>query len=1508
MHAPIDAGDPLEEFHPLVRTWFRTAMGVPTPAQKLGWPSIAAGNSTLILAPTGSGKTLAAFLWAINHIVEQHLQERLLPGVRILYVSPLKALNNDIEKNLQIPLAGIAALAEAQGVPLARIRSAVRTGDTPARERTAMVRRPPDILITTPESLYLMLTSPQARKIFATVQYLIVDEIHSICGNKRGVHLSLSMERLERIAAQEIVRIGLSATQRPLERVAAFLGGMTGGAEDPSPRPVAIIDAGRKKEMNLSVECVVPDFSLLPQEGVWPILYGEILRQIRLHRTTLIFVNNRRQAERLAAKLNQLLGDPDAPSATNDHAVPFATAHGPSPESAEEPPSPPFVVRAYHGSMSRAARQRTEDELKRGELRALVATSSLELGIDIGSIDLVLQVQSPKGVARGLQRVGRSGHLVTATSKGRIFPTHREDLVESAVLARAMVSHEVEETSIPENCLDILAQQIVAMVSVEPWDTDELFECVRQSYCYRNLSRNLYSGVLRMLAGRYSDEMFRELQPRISWDKVNNTLRALPGSGRLAILGGGAIVDKGAFAVYLPGGKVKIGEVDEEFVFETRVGDTFLLGTQVWRVLEMDANRLIVESASGHPARMPFWRGEGIARSIELGSGVGAFRREMSDRMEREECLLWLQREFPVDSRSAWNIQEYFRKQKESTGVIPSDRVFLIESFRDELGDPRIVLHSSYGRKVNNMLGLVLARLLQERTGVEGQMFANDDGVLLRCSDVESIPTGLLEGLSVEAAEKLVMEELLSSPLFGGQFRQNAARALLLPRRAPGKRTPLWLQRLRAGDLLEIARRHDDFPIVIETVREVLNDVLDFNAFREIIRKIQHGEIVVRTAATEVPSPFSASLLFDFIAVYMYEHDQPRGDRLSQYVALNRELLSEITDTESIAGVIRPEAIQAVEAQLQHTAEGYRARSPEELMELLLRVGDLSEAEILNRCAGDGRALLALLESDGRAVRVEFPDGTRWVAGEEDGLYRELRVERNLSTAIRRYIEHHGPVTSAELARRYGGTAHGIDRLAGSFAQDARIIRGHFLPDSLPGSGEVQWCYRPNVERIHRQTLTILRREIKPCSIADFTRFLERWQHVHPSSRLAGEEGLLECLDQLQGFPLPTEVWVRDILPLRVRTFDVGHLDRLAARGEVVWTGSGPGRMIAFLRGSGSVVMPEEPASGRPAGDPARRILSALEKHGAVFFTDLRGGTGLSLSALNNGISQLLWSGQITNDIFAELMNVKRPAHQDGDTPSTPIQMLSPQHNAARANLMRVARKSIRQVPGWSGRWSLVRSRGVMGKPLALEEKAAGQTLLLLRRYGVVARELCRHEEFLPWPLLAAELQRLEMRGEVRRGCFVEGFAGMQYAMPEAVEELRALVSQETSSEPLILMNMCDPALPYGGGIPARKEGLRFARIPSTFLALLGGKPVVAAELYGRRLWTLNEGGAEHLPAVVLALLGLTRLPSPLRPSGQIELEYIDGDRPAAGPYCRQLESMGFRRDRDQTMVFDGYA
>ena len=1536
----------LVAFHPVVRSWFEKAFGEPSPPQRLGWPPISSGKNTLIVAPTGSGKTLAAFLWCINHLVEENVsagpadldrfssgrgekgevrrkklskrEDNLFGGVRVLYISPLKALNNDIHRNLELPLKGIQNEARTQGLNLAGIRSAVRTGDTTQAERAAILSHPPDILITTPESLYLMLSSQKARRIFATVRFVIIDEIHSVSGNKRGVHLSISLERLERATTHPFVRIGLSATQRPLETISRFLGGQEWRDGKLVPRDVAIVDAGHKKKMDLRVECVVQDFSDLPRDSIWTLIFPRLIEAIYQHNTTLIFVNNRRLAERVAAKLNELLEGTE--QTTNNYAVPFFSTHAPVPERPSD-----IYVQAYHGSMSRTAREKMETDLKAGKLRVLVATSALELGIDIGSIDLVIQIQSPKGIARGLQRVGRSGHLVSATSKGRLYVTHRSDLVESTVVAKAMEEHAIEETHVPHDCLDVLAQQIVSMVSVEPWNEEKLFDLIRQSYCYQSLSKKIFTGVVQMLAGRYTNEAFRELRPRISWDKVHNVLSALPGSSHLAITNAGTIPNRGYFGVYLEDLKTKVGEVDEEFIYESRAGDTFILGSNVWKMLDIDANKIVVAPAPGQPARMPFWRGEGIGRSYELGVRVGAFLEKIAAAGAKIHDQL--QVDYPIDSHAARNIIDYVVQQKATTGVVPSHRTLVVEGFRDEIGDPRIVVHSCLGRGVNGLLGLVLSRQLRERLGTDVQMLYDDDGILFRCSDVERLPLDLFSGLTAAKAQEVVLDELLMSPLFSAMFRQNAERALLLPKARIGKRTPLWLQRLRSGDLLGIARKYDDFPIVIETIRDCLNEALDFEHFKELMSKVESQEVAVHTVQTEFPSPFASTVLFNFIAVYMYEGDQPRGDSSSRSQTLNRELLSEIVNLDAIRTVVRPDAVERIEEQLQFTAETRRARSPEELLEILVRIGELTESEIIERSSTRDRSFMLRLEKDGTIIPLRLSNTTYFIAAEELPLYgglttvdpdvlarlpkefrsMTLKREECLRFVVTRMLRSHTPQTPEQIADRFGLTIDECDALLHSLPDEEQIVHGSFSADDEV----VRWCYRPNLERIHRASINILRKEIKPANIGTFTQFLMHWQHRHPTTQERGEVGLQSVFEQMEGLALNSELWENEILRHRIADFEPGLLRAYSARGEIVFVGSSAGRSLWVSRGDGAFFIEEKEKAIGALSTSANDIYDFLKQNGASFLSDIREGTNLSLATLNKSVAELFWNSLITNDVLDEALSVRRfRMKEDSPLPQERIVLTNPRRNPLRSFAMSSVRKALRATPGWNGRWSLLHTRRVLGEKVSVEEKVARQAQQILLRYGIVAREIAKREEnLLPWSLLALEFQKMEMRGEIRRGYFVEELSGMQFALPAAVDMLRTVNSEQLTvrdEQPMVL-NACDPANPYGSGIglgaSLSQEEIRVVRGPLNYFVFQGGTPVLWIENFGSRISTVGKI-SDHVVRGALQQF-ISHLRASHSNERELIVEHIDGSRPGESRFTEILRSIGFYRDRVQSMRYE---
>ncbi|HSR30970.1 MAG TPA: DEAD/DEAH box helicase, partial [Anaerolineae bacterium] len=1172
---------PLNAFLPAIRAWFAETFGQPTPPQAEGWPAIQRGEHTLILSPTGSGKTLAAFLWGIDELYREISEsgESHEEGVRLLYVSPLKALNNDVERNLRAPLAGIRRVAKEQGAPLPRLDVLVRTGDTPQSVRRRMVKHPPHILITTPESLYLILTSPVARDMFRTVRTVIVDEIHTLVGNKRGVHLAVSLERVVELTSQRVQRIGLSATQRPLDEVARFLGGYeytipnrqapiskiehptshtqeTGNsaAEPLIPRPVTIIDAGMVKPMDLKVITAVEDFSELPGGSIWPAIIPQVLDRIEAHHTTLIFANSRRQAERAADRMNDLYvsrraGQADGPEAMmEDGTVKGIGFMGTGAVTG------PF--RAHHGSVSREARLDLERALKEGRLPALVGTSSLELGIDIGSVDLVVQFQSPRGVARGLQRVGRSGHLVGQTSVGRFFPTHREDLLESAAIARAMRQGDVEPSYTPKNSLDVLAQQIVAMVSVQDWDAAALFDVVRRAYPYHKLTPDLYRSVLDMLSGRYPSTAFRELRPRIAWDRVHNQLTALPGSRLLAIRNGGTIPDRGSFAAYLPDRKTRLGELDEEFVFETRPGDVFTLGSSTWRVQEITEDRLIVSPAPGYLPRMPFWRGDIPRRDYHLGKIYGRFRRELAQRIASEaegsqsedDILDWLQEEHELDIHSARNAVRYVAHQIDVLGTISSDRTIIAELFTDPLGDLRLVIHSCLGARVNSPWALALAQAFREAMGVLPEVMVSDDGILFRFLETDQEPPlDLIREMGpVEARERL-LAELPNSAVFGAQFRMNAARALLLPAtRGTHKRTPFWLQRLRAKDLLSVAKDFEDFPIIAETYRDCLRDVLDMAHMEEVLRDIGRGEIEVIPIETVVPSPVAASLLYDFINQYMYEWDQPKAERQIQTLMMGRDLLSQLLDEASLPDLLRPEAVHDVDARLQRLADGSRARTPDELATVFLALGDLSVEEAAARSDGDGGAWVESLIAEGRLVSLDLPAGRRFVLPEQAETYvtafdlsspslspkdgrdgeRLIAQDEARRSILRRVLSTHGPLARDWLLARYPWEPEWLDPALDALVDNGEVITSQ-ITQAVPG--QVEFCDRRNLERIHRQTLALLRKEVEPVTVYSYADFMARWQHLHRDERLAGPGALVHLLQQMRGVPAPGVVWERDL-------------------------------------------------------------------------------------------------------------------------------------------------------------------------------------------------------------------------------------------------------------------------------------------------------------------------------------------------------------------------------------------
>jgi len=1378
--------DPLAAFSPATRSWFEGAFAEATPAQRLGWPAIAAGGDVLIQAPTGSGKTLAAFLYAIDRLNRSPGE-----GLRVLYVSPLKALNYDIERNLRGPLAGLDS----------SLRVGVRTGDTPAKQRRELVKEPPDILITTPESLFLMLTSA-ARETLRGVETLIVDEVHAVAGTKRGAHLALSIERLQGLLDKPMQRIGLSATQRPLEEIGRFVSG---------GRPIELVDAGTRKELDLQVIVPVDDLRELGSaaglshpvlsEGevsdgstehavasIWPSMYPELLQLVEAHRSTIVFVNNRRLAERLALRLNEL---------------------------AERE-----IARAHHGSLAREQRVVVEEDLKAGRIPCLVATSSLELGIDMGAVDLVIQVESPKSVARGLQRIGRAGHELHAVSKGRIFPKFRADLLESAVVARAMRNGEIEETRIPRNPLDVLAQQIVAIVADEEISVGDLHDLVRGAYPFADLSRTQLENVLDMLAGRYPSDEFAELRPRIVWDRTGGTIRPRDGARRLAVTNAGTIPDRGLFGVFLVDGGGRVGELDEEMVYEARAGQTFLLGASTWRIEEITRDRVLVSPAPGVPGAVPFWKGEGVGRPYELGEKIGAASRELSA-LGDDAAIERLRDEYLLDERAAGNLLAFLRDQADATGAVPSDRTVVVERFRDEIGDWRVCILTPFGGRVHAPWAMALTVRLRESLGLDAQSIWSDDGIAIHFPDADVPPGAADLALEPGEVEDLVINELGETALFGARFRENAARALLIPRRRPGQRTPLWQQRLKAQSLLQVARRFGSFPVVLETYRECLQDVFDLPALRTLLTGLQRRSLDLVEVETGSASPMSSSLLFDYLATYMYEDDTPPAERRAQALSLDRDLLRELLGSEELRDLLDADAVEEVERQLRGDP-----RTPDELHDQLRVRGDRRPGEY-------DQALAAALLAERRAVLVRITGEERLIAAEDAGRYRdalgamppgglpEAFLEGgpdSLRQLVLRYAKGRGPFTTAEAAGRFGrDVAHVLAELE----REELLVRGELRP----GGSEREWCNPEVLRRLRRASLAALRREVEPVEPAALARFLPSW---HGIDRRAS---LREALVPLQALALPVGLWESELLPRRVPGYRSEQLDSLCASGEVVWIGAGLDRVAVYFREDASALgsVPAAPSPSLEAHAVLRRALG----QGAMFWHELLEECELDGGEALAAVWDLVWAGEVTNDAWTPL----RAGRRNG--------VPKPERRPRRFSRARGSGATATQ-----GRWSL--AGRLFGDPP--ERRALAE--LLLERQGIVTRDGVRAEG-IPggYGAVYAELRALETLGLCRRGYFVEGLGGAQFALGGAVERLRELRDIDAELPPAVLA-AADPAQPYGAALAwPKRAGARAARVGGAHVVLIGGEAVLYVERGGRSLVPLRDPEEAWLRPALAALV-----------------------------------------------------
>ncbi len=1465
----------MHQFSPATQAWFAAAFAEPTPAQTGAWDAIAAGRHALVVAPTGSGKTLSAFLWSIDRLATEPVPEKKL-RCRVLYVSPLKALAVDVERNLRAPLVGIRQTAERLGTEVPEIRVGLRSGDTTPQERRRIQTTPPDILITTPESLFLMLTS-QAREALRGVETVIVDEVHAVAGTKRGAHLAVSLERLDELLDKPAQRIGLSATVRPVDEVARFLGGSA---------PVEVVAPASQKEWDLKVVVPVEDMTELGEEGedgpragsLWPHVEERVLDLIEQHTSTIVFANSRRLAERLTARLNELAAErlsvveERAPGGVSKP-PPTRTPADTMAQSGQSEGAAPLVARAHHGSVSKEQRAVIEDDLKRGRLPCVVATSSLELGIDMGAVDLVVQIESPPSVASALQRVGRAGHQVGEVSRGVLFPKHRGDLVPSAVAVERMRSGGIEALHVPTSPLDVLAQQIVAATSMDTWDADELFDVVRRAASFVRLPRSAYDATLDLLSGRYPSDEFAELRPRLVWDRVSGELTGRPGAQRLAVTSGGTIPDRGLFGVFLVGEKAsRVGELDEEMVYESRVGDVFTLGTTSWRIEDITHDRVLVAPAPGQPGRLPFWTGDSLGRPAELGEAIGQFTREISA-MPREQAI---ERATAagLDEWAADNLVSLVEEQREATNAIPHDQQLVVERFRDELGDWRLVVHSPFGTPVHSPWALAINARLRERYGMDAQAMATDDGIVLRIPETDQDPPGAeLIAFEPDELEQIVTTEVGGSALFASRFRECAARALLLPRRDPGRRAPLWQQRQRSAQLLEVAARYPSFPIILETVREVLQDVYDLPALVALHRRISERRLRLVDVHTQRPSPFAQSLLFGYVAAFMYEGDSPIAERRAAALTLDQGLLAELLGRAELRELLDPEVLAEVEAELQRLAEDRRVRDSEGIADLLRLLGPLSSEEIRARCTTPTQVddWLSLLLEARRVVPVLMSGTERFAVVEDvarlrDGLGVPVPpgvpatftepVDDPLGDLVGRYARTHGPFVVAEVAERLGLGVAVVHQTLARLSGQGRVLEGEFRPS---GAG-AEWCDAEVLRSLRRRSLARLRHEVEPVEPVALARFLPDWQHVASAGSgqrgrgLRGIDGVVTVVEQLAGCAVPASALESLVLPSRVRDYESSMLDELTTTGEVIWAGHGglpgsDGWVSLHLADTAPLTLPDHGELDLSALHES--VLEALAGGGAFFFRQL--ATAVSTSddkALSAALWDLAWSGRVGNDTLAPLRALTR-----GGRSAHRVKRPPPRVRGSRPRLTGQALRAA--PPDVAGRWFLLPEHET--DPT---KRAHATAESMLERHGLVTRGAVVSER-TPGGFAATYkvLSAFEDSGRCRRGYFVEGLGAAQFGTAGAIDRLRthARDSDRPEKTTALALAATDPANPFGAALPwpPQESGHRPGRKAGAIVALVDGTLTLYVERGGKTLLTFTDdeellaGGIEALGRVV---------------------------------------------------------
>ncbi|MGW3164517.1 DEAD/DEAH box helicase [Streptomyces sp. NPDC001142] len=1557
------AGSVLDSFSPATRGWFTGAFSAPTAAQEGAWRAIAEGSDVLVVAPTGSGKTLAAFLAALDGLASVPPPADAKKRCRVLYVSPLKALAVDVERNLRSPLTGIRQESVRLGLPEPEVRVGIRSGDTPPAERRSMATRPPDILITTPESLFLMLTS-SAREALSGVETVILDEVHAVAGTKRGAHLALSLERLDELLPAPARRIGLSATVRPVDEVARFL----------SPgRRVEIVQPPSAKRFDLSVVVPVEDLGELggspvsdadgaaraDKPSIWPHVEERIVDLVQEHRSTIVFANSRRLAERLCNRLNEIayeratgtvLVAPGAPPGEGGSVRRLPEAHSPAEimaQSGAAKGAPALLARAHHGSVSKEQRAQVEEDLKAGRLPAVVATSSLELGIDMGAVDLVIQVESPPSVASGLQRVGRAGHQVGAVSTGVVFPKYRGDLVQAAVVTERMREGAIEALRIPSNPLDVLAQQLVAMVSLDSWQVDDLLAVIRRAAPFASLPESAFTAVLDMLAGRYPSDAFAELRPRVVWDRIAGTVTGRPGAQRLAVTSGGTIPDRGLFGVFLAGadpkkGGGRVGELDEEMVYESRVGDVFTLGTTSWRIEDITRDRVLVSPAPGVPGRLPFWKGDQLGRPLELGRALGAFLREIGGMPPKDARLRLLAA--GLDAWAADNTLSYIEEQRRACGHVPDDRTILVERFRDELGDWRVVVHSPFGAQVHAPWALALGARLAERYGMDAQVMHADDGIVLRLPDADLMgldllgldtaqdPSGSpspspLPGLSYDSEQppvgagdvtfdqgeigQIVTGQVGGSALFASRFRECAARALLLPRRSPGKRTPLWQQRQRAAQLLQVASEFGSFPIVLEAVRECLQDVFDVPGLTELMGDLEARRVRLVEVTTPEPSPFARSLLFGYVAQFLYEGDSPLAERRAAALSLDSHLLAELLGQAELRELLDADVLTELERELQWLSDDRRVKDVEGVADALRVLGPLTDAELTERGAGPGWA--AELSAARRAIRVRIGGADHWAAIEDAGRLRDALgtalpvgvpeaftepVKDPLGDLLARYARTRGPFTSAGAAARLGLGAAVTDGALQRLAATGRIVQGEFHP---AGIGQ-EWCDATVLRRLRRRSLAALRHELEPVPPAALAGFLPLWQHLGDNS-LRGIDGLARAVEQLQGAPVPASALEKLILPSRVSGYTPALLDELTTTGEVLWAGAGalPGKdgwLSLYLADSAPLLLP----SAHPLELTAlhESVLTALSGGYGLFFRQIADQVRATTHPdctdpqLADAVWDLAWSGRLTNDTLAPLRSLLGSGRTAGSTA----------HRARRnvprgryGSLTAAARPVSRTGPPTvSGRWSLL--------PAAEPDpthRAHALARTLLDRHGVVTRGAVQAEGVEGGFSAAYRvLSAFEDNGQARRGYVVEGLGAAQFAMDGAVDRLRTVSTARDRAEPgvtphAVVLAAADPANAYGAALPWPESpdgaGHKPGRKAGSLVVLVDGELAMYMERGGKSLLAWPTDPED--PVLVAAADALAEA-ARAGALGTVTVERTNGASSLTSPLGRVLEAAGF--------------